>query len=262
LKANVISLIHSSRRSIALHRGSSVGLDISFFDAIDASIDPSVSKTIVAVQSQFRARYGRPQTPGEIANLFSHQALYKDLLLSSLDYHLILEDDFIPLVNASSLERVIKTASLLFADVIILGYSKVDDELEAALNLSNPLMNVVPVPGENLVIGQRCHESTCGAVSYAVSKRFLTLMTKNLEFGLLTDDWTFHEKLRLKILHVRPLCFREDFLSMPSLLECERKVVTPKIRMRLPKLTRPIWRRWLGIFRRIQFYVRVFGRKN
>jgi GR25 family glycosyltransferase involved in LPS biosynthesis len=257
MKAHVISLLQSPRRSVAMQRAASAGLDAEFFDAVDASIEPTLGAIMASSAQAFRARYGREQTKGELGNLLSHQALYRSLLLSPSGYHLILEDDFIPLVDAETLEKAKQLASDLNVDVLILGYSKVDDELEAALNITNPLMNAQRVPGTGIRIGQRCHESSCGVVSYLVGPRFLAVMSADEDFSHLTDDWTYHKELGLTILHAEPLCFREDFRRMPSSLESARADSAGGRRLRLPSVLRPAWRRCLGLFRRMQFHARA-----
>lgn len=262
MKAHIISLLQSSRRSIAGTRAGSAGLEAVFFDAINASVDPTIGSTMQANARAFRARYGRPQTKGELAALLSHQALYESLLSSPSGYHLVLEDDFIPLVNADTLEKISALASEQRADIVILGYSKVDDELEAALDVSNPLMNARRVRGTGISVGQRCHESSCGAVSYLVGPVFLAAMAANADRSHLTDDWTYHDGLGLKILHAKPLCFREDFQRMPSSLETDRKNSSREHMLRLPAAMRPAWRRCLGLFRRMQYYARTAGAKN
>lgn len=256
MKANVISLTRSTRREEAAKRAAAAGLEIAFFDAIDASTNPLVSEIFARSVEPFRAHYGREQTLGELANLLSHQAVYKKLLQegAGAGYALILEDDFIPLVDASVLKRVMDVAGSEGADIVILGYSKVDDELERALDTSNPLMRAIPVPSSKLELGRRCHESSCGVVSYLVNRRFLEIMTVDDDYGHLTDDWTYHERIGLKIFHVRPLCFREDFKRMPSALEGDRLNSKRKERLRLPAALRPLWRRCLGVFRKLQFH--------
>ena len=262
MKVHVISLQQSPRRSVALERAASAGLDAEFFDAVDASIDPTIGPTMVASARAFRARYGREQTKGELANLLSHQALYRSLLLLPPGYHLILEDDFIPLVDADTLEKAKQLASDMSADALILGYSKVDDELEAALNVTNPLMNAQRIPDTRIRVGQRCHESSCGSVSYLVGPRFLAVMSADDDFSHVTDDWTYHDELGLRILHADPLCFREDFRRMPSALESARAASARGRKLRLPPVLRPAWRRCLGLFRRMQFHARAGGHRK
>jgi GR25 family glycosyltransferase involved in LPS biosynthesis len=255
MKAHVVSLLNSPRRNIASQRAASAGLEICFFDAIDASKDPLVERIYSTSAQPFQSRYGRSQTLGELATILSHQALYQSLLQWPSEYHLILEDDFIPLVDASLLQNVLTTSISQDADVVLLGYSKVDDELEMVINITNPLMNASSISGIDRDIGQRCQETTCGAVGYFVSPSFLNTMANNADYGRLADDWAYHAQFNLKIMHVNPLCFREDFGRMPSSLEAARAQSSLQNRTRLPRYLRPLWRRCLGVFRKTQFHV-------
>lgn len=256
MKAHIISLKNSPRRLEAQQRASAAGFEACFFDAIDASTDPIVENLYLTSSQKFISRYGRRQTTGELANLLSHQSLYKSLQQYPLDYHLILEDDFIPLVDAKYLSNVVSLAAGKDADIVILGYSKVDDELEKAINVSNPLMNTLSIPSTNSGIGQRCLETTCGAVSYLVSPRFLDELVIIDDYARLTDDWTYHDQLGLKIMHVKPLCFREDYKNMSSTLELSRSKSSRMRRVRLPSFLRPFWRAVLGLGRRLQYYAK------
>lgn len=256
MKAHIISLLNSPRRLEANQRAASAGLEVCFFDAINASTNPMVASLYQTSAQEFHSRYGRRQTLGELANLLSHQALYKTLLQHPAGYHLILEDDFIPLIDAKCLSGIVSCAANQDADIVLLGYSKVNDALENAINVSNPLMNVLSIPSTELVIGQRCHETTCGVVSYLVSRRFLDELANNVDYGRLTDDWAYHDRLGLKIMHVKPLCFREDYLNMSSSLESSRSKESQKRRARFPRFLRPLWRVVLGLGRRIQFYAK------
>lgn len=187
-----------------------------------------------------------------MACLLSHQALYRHLLLNPPAYQLILEDDFIPLKEAGTLERILLAAPRENADVVIMGYAKTDDEMEQAINITNPLMAKRQIVDTTQMIGLRCHETTCGALSYLVSPRFLQIMAANGDHGRLADDWDYHKQLGLKVMHVQPLCFREDFTGMTSSLEPARAVHNRK-NPRLPDFLRPPWRHALGLARRLQY---------
>lgn len=241
---------------MASSRAETVGLVINFFDAIDAGTNPIVESAFLTSAQIFQVRYGRRQTMGELACLLSHQSLYQSLAMEKPDYHLILEDDFIPLINVKSLKEILSAAINQGADIVILGYSKVDDDLERAIDVSNPLMNTLMIPHTDRLIGQRCHETTCGTVSFLVSPHFIDLISNNFDWGRLADDWAYYSHLGLKIRHVKPLCFREDYLNMSSSLEFTRGNLSQGNRMRLPIFLRPLWRVFLGFGRRIQYYAK------
>lgn len=254
MKAHAISLETSARRVAARERGSAAGLDIDFFDAVDAGSSEAVGRILAQSAGPFRARYGRAQTRGELACLLSHNALCASVLGTDEAYVLVLEDDFIPLVSAACLRAIAGAGLARGADVLILGYAKVDDEMEQAIDVTNPLMDAVPVPGTNRVLGQRCHETTCGALSYVVSPRFVRAMATNVEYGRLADDWDYHKRLGMNVMHASPLCFREDFAGMTSSLETARAANGRRRIGRLPAFLRPSWRHALGMARRVQFF--------
>jgi glycosyl transferase family 25 len=255
MKAHAISLARSQRRSQAVSRAAAVGLTLEMFDAVDALTDETVRAEHDRAAASFRARYGRPQTIGELACLLSHQRLYEALAARQDDYHLVLEDDFVPLVDSTVIERITSAAATRVADVVILGYAKADAEDERGINLSNPLMEATPVTGTDRLIGFRCIETTCGALSYLCSRRFVEAMAADVDYGRLADDWSYHRKLGLRIMHVKPLCFREDYAVMASSLDGERAPAINKSGIRLPPFLRPLWRRSCGIVRMLRYHV-------
>lgn len=254
MKAHVISLPGSTRRANAGRRAAEAGIDLQFFDAVDAARSDVVADIGLRFAQSFVARFGRAQTPGELACLLSHQALYQKLASDQDAYALILEDDFIPLASAAELAAIRSAAAARGADVLILGYAKVDAEEERAINMSNPLMEAARATGTNRVIGYRCLETTCGALSYMCSRRFMEIMAGNRDYGRLADDWAYHRALGLRIMHVAPLCFREDYLTMASSLEGDRASLKGGARLRLPPFLRPLWRRGCGTLRKLQYH--------
>ena len=249
LEADVISLAESPRRALALERAARVGLPLNFFDAIDASLNVIPADLTEAARLAFFARYGRLQSTGELACLLSHHYLYKTLTKSPRDFFLILEDDFVPLGNVSQIANVVMTMKAANADVVILGYSKVDDEDEKAINLSNPLVDSLPVFGTSGKIGYRCLETTCGAVSFICNRRFLEVASADDDFGRLADDWDYYKERGINVTHLTPLMFREDYMSMPSSLEEGRYRLGFKKNFRLPAIFRTPWRTALGLVR-------------
>ena len=255
MKAHVISLRSSARRTLALDRAANSGLSLQFFDAVDASQYSALDALHAAAAPAFDARYSRPQTRGELACLISHQRLYAELAREVAAYHLILEDDFLPLADATELEKIVLAMQTLGADAVILGYSKVDDEEEKAIDLSNPLMDAHPVMNTGRRIGYRCSETTCGALSYLCNRRFLEHVSRDQDYGRLADDWSYHKKLGLSIMHVLPLMFREDYVAMTSSLEPDRARNNARRNIRLPLLLRPLWRRGWGVLRKLQYRI-------
>src|SRR5438046_6990332 len=111
MKAHVISLVGSQRRNQAAARAVAAGVTLEIFDAVDALTDETVRAVHSPAAAAFRARYGRPQTMGELACLLSHQRLFQALAAREDEYHLVLEDDFVPLVDSTMLERIAAAAA-------------------------------------------------------------------------------------------------------------------------------------------------------
>jgi hypothetical protein len=255
MQAHVISLPGSPRRPESARRAADAGLQLRFFDAVDASTSEEVSERLGVAAPAFHARYRRRQTRGELACLLSHQQLCRMLAGEGAAYQLILEDDFIPLAGAGELDGILTAAAARRADVVLLGYAKVDDDGEAAINLSNPLMEARSVQNGGRLLGYRCLETTCGALSYLCSRRFMETMARDIEYGRLADDWCYQRELGLSIMHVKPLCFREDYRSMTSALEGDRSALNARSGIRLPPFLRPFWRRGWGTLRKLQYHL-------
>src|SRR5258708_37508513 len=119
MKAHVISLLRAQRRSQAVVRAAAAGLTLEIFDAVDGLKDEAVRSAHGPAAAPFRARYGRPQTMGELACLLSHQRLYEALAARQGEYHLVLEDDFVPLVDATAIERIVSAAASRAAEAVI-----------------------------------------------------------------------------------------------------------------------------------------------
>jgi glycosyl transferase, family 25 len=212
--ANVISIQGSNRRQVASQRAKNFNYQLVFFDAIDL-VKKDVSQFFdVFDANDFINRYSREPSSGDIGCLLSHYALWKKLSNENKEqYHLILEDDFIPKVKSNELLEIIKHTKNF--DVLLLGYSKVQDKEELVLKIINPIQKIYSTERHN--IGRKFRESTCGAVAYVVSKNFVDEISKSVKKpSHVLDDWSFFKKNGFTILHVQPLCFHEDFLNMKS----------------------------------------------
>jgi glycosyl transferase, family 25 len=219
MDAHVVSIKNCDRRPIALKRAKECGLKLLFHDAVDLTEHDINSQRNVFNISKFFKRYGRYPASGEIGVLLSHYALWKKLSKEYSDpFYLILEDDFIPKTTKNKIVEILEAVDLDF-DIMILGYSKVNKESENVINIINPI-KVLYSTGEN-DIGIKFRESTCGMVAYIVSANFVKEISRDsLELPYhLSDDWSIFKQRGFKILHVTPLCFREDFLNMDSFIE-------------------------------------------
>ena len=107
--ANVISIQGSNRRQVASQRAKNFNYQLVFFDAIDL-VKKDVSQFFdVFDANDFINRYSREPSSGDIGCLLSHYALWKKLSNENKEqYHLILEDDFIPKVKSNELLEIIK----------------------------------------------------------------------------------------------------------------------------------------------------------
>jgi glycosyl transferase, family 25 len=215
--ANIISIKDSSRRAAAIQRGNECGIVLRFYDACNYINDSILSHSDEFDIAKFRKRYKRNPASGEIGVFMSHFKLWSDLRLEKKGYHLVLEDDFIPKISADNLKNIILAAKEDY-DVIILGYSKVDKNVEKIISITNPIKPKYSFG--QYKIGKKFHESTCGALSYVVNDSFFDkVLVENMKPFFLIDDWSVFKKMGVNILHVSPLCFYEDYKEMGSSIE-------------------------------------------
>ncbi len=243
--ANVISIQGSKRRHVAMQRAKNFNYQVVFFDAIDL-VKKDVNQLFdVFDNNGFINRYSREPSSGDIGCLLSHYALWKKLSIENKEqYHLILEDDFIPKVKSNELLEIINQTKKF--DVLLLGYSKVQDNEELVLKIINPLKKIYSTDRHN--IGRKFRESTCGAVAYVVSKNFVDEISKSVNKpSHVLDDWSFFKKNGFNILHVQPLCFYEDFLNMGSYIKESGRYI-PIHDLKITKKN-PIYRFLRSIFR-------------
>ena len=212
--ANVISIKDSYRREYALKRANKFGFEVRFFDAYNYVNDSASSHSNEFNLDKFYDKYGRYPASGEIGVFKSHFELWKELSKKKQSFHLVLEDDFIPKINASVIDKIILSAKNDY-DVILLGYSKVNEVTEKTISIINPLKTEYHY--KNYRLGKKFHESTCGALAYVVKDSFFQKIEKNqFKPYFLIDDWSIFKKMGIKILHISPLCFYEDYQGLGS----------------------------------------------
>ena len=261
MQANIISLINSPRRAIALNRSTSFGFAPIFFDGVDARTYKFDDLFFENSNRLFQSRYGRLQSKVELATLLSHRNLYKALLKTGNEFNLILEDDFIPLVDSSVVMGILDAIVSGGFDVVILGYPRCDEFVEEKINQANPIKNPkFFIKKDGLAIGQRCIETTCGCLSYIVTKSFLTKVAAFDSFGYLADDWDYYASKKIKIAHATPLIFREDYKNMASTMSPTRDLVLraplyKKISPMIPELILRLIRICTGKYRLIKHYI-------
>jgi len=218
MNAHVISIKGSNRRNKALERAKNYDFNLTFFDATNlAKIEIKDCKEFFNIE-KFISRYSRNPSSGDIGCSISHYALWKKLSSDSNDpFHLILEDDFVPKVNASEILKIVTEVNENF-DILILGYSKVQEKEEAVIKIINPIKTLYSTDRHK--IGVKYHESSCGAVAYIVSKNFIDQVSQSSQRqSHVLDDWSFFKQSGFSILHIQPLCFYEDFLNMKSYIK-------------------------------------------
>jgi glycosyl transferase family 25 len=220
---HIISLNDSERRLLAMERAAKFHYIPIFHDALDfRGIDISQLTSIFDCD-KFQSVFGINITGGQIGCLISHLQLYKNLAKSSLPYHLIVEDDFIPQFNSNAARSAIEDAIELGADIILMGYSKMDIRTLKIYNLVNPILGIIHNTNYGYTIGPRYKNTTSGAVGYAVSKYFVDQMSSfNSLPWFVADEWNVYVSFGFKIVHVSPTFFSEDYQGMNSTLEAER----------------------------------------
>jgi GR25 family glycosyltransferase involved in LPS biosynthesis len=250
--AYIISLINSDRRKIATARAVNLNLKFEFFDAVDGISDENIPSILQVNNEVFKRRYKvrRDFLSRELGALLSHQNLYRKIksLNNNCGPYLILEDDFFPLLTYAELEKIRNFLMDSKIDLLILGYSRVDNRQEAIINYTNPLFELKKIPGTKFHIGERSFESTCGSVAYFASQSFINRMSKDIELARLSDDWNYHKSIGIRINHITPLCFREDYTNLKSSVDFLRKAQGIKKPKQLPAAIKPFWRFLYRIF--------------
>jgi glycosyl transferase, family 25 len=263
LDAHIISLSDSPRRKVCRERLTIKGYNPIFHDAFDARNVKQKELDLVFDIDLFKDVFDYRVGSEVIGCTLSHHNLYKDLLKlkKTSDYHLIVEDDCIPIATSDEVKGIIDAVKNTPFDVLILGYSKTDENEYKIINKMNPFKKIYISRKYN--IGIRYKETSCGAVAYVVSSDFLKKITTTiLKPYYVADEWSFFKnKLKTLILHVKPLCFLEDYKNMDSSLEKNRIIVNKK-QKRLPFFIRPIWRQVYSFFVRILFFIELFFRNK
>lgn len=189
----------------------------SFFEAIT----PKTLPNIIAKKSNFL-------TDGEKCCAFSHLMMYKELISSNDKYQIFMEDD--AKLNVSDYNDELIGALDYFHDkfdVIILGYSKVNDEIKRKIQFFRPLFHVAQF--NNIKIGIPYKQWKCGTVCYSISRSGAQKIVKeNSDCIYTADDWSHFKQKGLKVAHLTPIIVTELFDDFVSSLEAERKTFKPK----------------------------------
>ena len=193
MNLHVVSLPKSERRLAAVDRSSKYGYQIIFHDASDLRGRAVEELSNIFDAERFKDNFKISPTCGQIGCLISHVELYKKLSMLSSEYYLIAEDDFIPLFTADLARLVIEDGINSGADIILMGYSKMDARALAIYDLVNPLLPKICNRKLGYSLGPRFKNTSSGAVGYAVSKRFVDKMASSKELPwYVADEWSVY----------------------------------------------------------------------
>jgi len=212
----VVSLKQAiDRRKYIFKKFSNLRLIYDFVDAIEPS---TCSEEILSNfnSSQFKNLYGRSPTLAEIgASLSHHLARKKFLEESDQKTLLVLEDDAKIMCTKDELFSIVKVFEQSKFDILILGFSKCDDEFEKHINTINPILPMYKAM-RKISIGPRYLHTTSGTVGYLVNRRSSKKMSNISKISVLSDDWGYFSKLDLKIAYTNPMIIRENFTELSS----------------------------------------------
>ena len=169
---------------------------------------------------QFKQRYHRPVTKGEIGCTLSHLAVYKliaeDQTISTNDYVLLCEDDALFAANFQQNLTALLQQNLQ-ADIILVGQSKISTFDDVELRINYP---------STFTFWQKRIENTgytysypyknyfAGTVAYLIKKsaalRFLAELETHKPYWLADDFILFGQDFNLDILVIRPLMVIEN----------------------------------------------------
>ena len=214
----IISLKESIDRREYIHQQfSKLGLYYDFEDAVDVR---SCSKEILNFFSSknFELLYGRLPSLGEIGCSISHDLARKNFLkINNQKTLMVLEDDAKIISTKDELFSVVKVFEKSKFDILILGFSKCDNEYEKHINIINPVLPTYKTKNK-ISIGPRYLHSTSGAVAYLVNKQSANIMSNICPKSALADDWKYFSKLGLKIGYTNPMIIRENTTKLYSTL--------------------------------------------
>jgi len=219
MRVNVISIVGSDREKTALARLTKMGFAVDLFPAFDFRERQIAELDGIANLQEFSKRYARLPSAGEIGCSLSHLSLIKSMKMTAgKDYQVIFEDDALPKVSGREFQRICDELSDSPFDVILLGYSKVDEETESYINVVNPFYPLHRVADGSHAVGARYSEGFTGAVGYLVKKSAIVKFARLEKVEHVADDWCFFSSLGLRIGHISPMLVEEDYARTKSTL--------------------------------------------
>tara|TARA_B100000575_G_C23053624_1_gene606514 strand:- start:29 stop:817 length:789 start_codon:yes stop_codon:yes gene_type:complete len=224
----VISLKRSiDRREFIRNQFLKLNLSFDFEDAIDPKSSPDEILCNFSI-SNFKIRYGREPITGEIGSILSHYLLLKKFLQKKEQKTMmVLEDDAQIVCTKEELLSVINIFEKSNFDILILGFTKCDNDYENHTNIINPILPIYNIQNK-IFLGPRYFHSFCGAVGYLVNRKSAKKMSKLLPTSLLADDWEYFYKLGLNIAYSKPMIIRENWTDVSSTMSHTNKSWTYK----------------------------------
>jgi len=247
---NVISIINSERTQRVLLRLTSLGFTPKVSPAVDLRQKKLDCLSDVFNIKSFEARYDRTPSAGEIGCTLSHLLAIRHLGADGLSGEgVIFEDDVIPLCRSAIFEQIYADILASPFDIVVLGYSKADNNTEAYVNIVNPFLSIFRSVSP-YAIGARYQHTTSGAVGYVVKKRGVAMLSAIETPCHLADDWVYYASLGLNIGYVSPMLVREDILGVNSTLGHDCGFIAPKNhKSAFVRMLLIIRRRLIGFYR-------------
>lgn len=161
-----------------------LGLRYEFFDAIKGS-SLSDDELSVKVDMLEVAKYPTWLTRNMLGAALSHMGVYKKIVDSSADWHLILEDDVVLEINISQAINLITDNSEMFRTHLVLFYGI---SLEGPVTLlKNPLLS-----DKNYNVHQVLSKDIGGAGAYMIHRDTArSLLEHNKIIKVAPDTWNF-----------------------------------------------------------------------
>nr|WP_314741994.1 glycosyltransferase family 25 protein [uncultured Haemophilus sp.] len=194
--------------------------DFEIFSAINTMVLDETELHSKFDFEQFKKRYHRQVTKGEIGCTLSHLTVYQliaeDKNIAADDYVLVCEDDALLAANfQQNLTALLKQN--LKADIILVGQSKIPtfDDIELKINYPSTFKCCQkPIENTGYTYSYPYKNYFAGTVAYLIKKsavkRFLAELEKKQPYWLADDFILFEKEFGLDILVIRPLMVIEN----------------------------------------------------
>jgi glycosyl transferase family 25 len=229
MQIKVISIIDSERSLSVVERLCSLGFSPNLMPATDFREKELTDLRDVFDIEIFQDRYGRLPTAGEIGCTLSHLSAMRSFNVNDLSRGgVVFEDDAMPRQTSIIFENIYEEILLSPFDIVVLGYSKADDNTEAYFDIVNPFLPVFKTAVGPYNVGVRYQRSTSGAVGYVVKNSSQSILSRIEKPSYLADDWDYYSSLGLSIGYLKPTLVREDTLGLKSTLGHDIGYIAPR----------------------------------